>query len=144
MTFAPAQVSATEETLERLQQFEQELLALRGQLRKAAIKVKGRNTSSHHSSNSSHHSSSNSHHSSNSSGDNNDSGISDASSSSCSSSNSSMELDFPLRQQQMDRLRFLAQHLQQSLQPSSKVVFNANKLGGFSKKAAEMEFRADY
>jgi hypothetical protein len=34
-----------------------------------------------------------------------------------------MELDFPLRQQQMDRLRFLAQHLQQSLQPSSKVVF---------------------
>jgi hypothetical protein len=110
-------VSATEETLERLQQFEQELLALRGQLRKAAIKVKGRNSSSHHSSNSSHHSSSG--------GDNNDSGISDASSS-CSSSNSSMELDFPLRQQQMDRLRFLAQHLQQSLQPSSKVVFNTN------------------
>ena len=122
MTFAPAQVSATEETLERLQQFEQELLALRGQLRKAAIKVKGRNSSSHHSSNSSHHSSSG--------GDNNDSGISDASSSCCSSSNSSMELDFPLRQQQMDRLRFLAQHLQQSLQPSSKVVFNAD---GFSK-----------
>ena len=115
MTFAPAQVSATEETLERLQQFEQELLALRGQLRKAAIKVKGRNSSHHSSSNSSHHSSS-------SGGDNNDSGISDASSS-CSSSNSSMELDFPLRQQQMDRLRFLAQHLQQSLQPSSKVVF---------------------
>jgi hypothetical protein len=104
-------VSATEETLERLQQFEQELLALRGQLRKAAIKVKGRNSSG----SSSHHSSSG--------GDNNDSGISDASSSSCSSSNSSMELDFPLRQQQMDRLRFLAQHLQQSLQPSSKVVF---------------------
>jgi hypothetical protein len=39
-----------------------------------------------------------------------------------------MELDFPLRQQQMDRLRFLAQHLQQSLQPSSKVVFNARVL----------------
>jgi hypothetical protein len=119
-------VSATEETLERLQQFEQELLALRGQLRKAAIKVKGRYNSSIHSSNSSHHSSSNSsHHSSSSGGDNHDSGISDASSS-CSSSNSSMELDFPLRQQQMDRLRFLAQHLQQSLQPSSKVVFNTN------------------
>jgi hypothetical protein len=116
-------VSATEETLERLQQFEQELLALRGQLRKAAIKVKGRNSSSHHSSSHS------------SGGDNNDSGISDASSSSCSSINSSMELDFPLRQQQMDRLRFLAQHLQQSLQPSSKVVFlMLTNLAGSQKK----------
>ncbi len=104
------QVSATEETLLRLQQFHKELFALRNVLRKEALKVKGGGA----------------HNNSSGGGDTNDSGISDASSCSSSSSNSSscnsLDLDFPLRQQQLERLRFLAQHLQQSLQPSSKVT----------------------
>jgi hypothetical protein len=93
------QANATEETLLRLNQFEKELASLRTLLRKEALKVKGSNSSNN--------------------SDTNDSGISDASS--CSSSSCLDLVDFSLRQQQMERLRFLAQHLQQSLEPTSKV-----------------------
>jgi len=88
-------ISATEETLIKFNEFETELISLKNSLSKDAMRVRG----------------------------------SDAPEGSCDSgiSDASTENDFPLREQQLERLRFLAQNLEQSLDPRSKACSMISK-----------------